>query len=260
MPDEARYMELFTAGCKLAEGLLRLDKQDLPHLGFFAKRRLKKAISHFESAAVESPDNAAPFLMLAKVEQRFGNNVKSLEWLQKAWALEPGNLILIVELSGALGLVGQHHEAILVLLEGIKYYPDEPRIHFNLGLSYLLDGQLGAAIEVLAKTVELEPDYDLNSKILRYAKAVEAGLKPLPKHQGDIVKNIWLHRRSVGILTIHSRGTKIVPILLPLTQALGGQKNLSDKVQPSLGLTRNSHLLLPGSKRGGNWYRPKSVR
>jgi tetratricopeptide (TPR) repeat protein len=143
MPSDEKYMKLFTEGCNLSEGMIQLDGQPHKKLGFFDKRRLKKARSLFELSTVESPNNAAPCLMLAKVAHSLGNKSESLDWLMKAWSLEPTNLILVIELSGAYGVLGKNKEAISVLEEGIKYYPKEPRILFNLGISYLLENQRG---------------------------------------------------------------------------------------------------------------------
>jgi len=70
MPSEEKYMELFGAASELAEGLIQLDGQNAPAIGFFDKRKLKKARNLFESAAKESPENAAPFLMEIRVEPR----------------------------------------------------------------------------------------------------------------------------------------------------------------------------------------------
>ena len=153
MPSEEKYMELFKEGCNLSKGLIQLDKQPHKNLGFFDKRRLKKARSLFELSIIENPGNAATCLMLAKVAHSLEEKSDSLDWLIKAWNLEPANLILVIELSGAYGVLGKNKEAISVLEEGLKYYPDEPRILFNLGVSYLLEKKPKLAIEIFKKTV-----------------------------------------------------------------------------------------------------------
>ena len=174
-------MKLFSEGGKLANGLIRLDGQKTREPGFFQKRKLKKAKGLFELAAKEDPENGAPYLMIGKIEERLGNHKEYLSNLQKAWLLEPGNLILIIELSGAYGLLGKHDEAISVLLEGRKNYPNEPRVLSNLGISFLLTGQSAHAVEIFQEIVEIEPDYEMNHKLLAYSKDVYEGNKPHPK-------------------------------------------------------------------------------
>lgn len=190
VPSEEKYMRIFKEGCDLSTGLIQLDGQQAKKLGFFDKRKLKKAKSLFELSAIESPENAAPYLMLAKVSHSLGEFPASLDFLLKAWNLEPANLILVIELSGAYGVLGKHKEAISVLEEGIKYHPNEPRILFNLGISYLLENQSKMAVDIFQKTVEIEPDYPQNSALLKYSQDILAGRKARPRSQSEIANNI----------------------------------------------------------------------
>ena len=190
MPSEKKYMELFTEGCNLSEGLIQLDGQTLKKLGFFDKRKLKKARALFEQSVPESPSNAAPHLMLSKICHSLGYQEESLEYLLKAWSLEPANLILVIELSGAYGVLGKPKEAISVLEEGLKYHPNEPRILFNLGISYLLENKADLAVPIFQKTVEIEPEFEQNEKLLKYSQSVFFGSIPAPKNQAEIAKYI----------------------------------------------------------------------
>ena len=190
MPSEEKYMKLFSEGSKLVDGLIQLDGQETNQLGFFQKRKLEKAKGFFELAANEDPENGAPYLMLAKIEERLGNYEEYLSNIHKAWQLEPGNLILVIELSSAYGLLNKHQEAISVLLEGQKYFPDEPRMLFNLGLSFLLTERPDNAFEIFKKLSEIEPDYEMNHILLAYSKDVLEGKKPNPKGHDDIAKSI----------------------------------------------------------------------
>lgn len=190
MTSEEKYLKLFTEGCDLSEGLIQLDGRPHKGLGFFDKRRLKKAKALFELSAIESPKNAAPYLMLAKVAQGLNNKSESLNWLMKAWDLEPANLILVIELSSAYGVLGKNKEAISVLEEGVKYYPDEPRVLFNLGVSYLLENRPISAVDIFRKVVEIEPDFAQNHKLLKYSQDVCSGKKRTPHSRSEIAKNI----------------------------------------------------------------------
>jgi tetratricopeptide (TPR) repeat protein len=190
MPSEEKYMAFFTEGCNLSKGLIQLDGQNRNQLGFFDKRKLRKARSRFELSTIESPENAAPYLMLAKIAHSLGEYDESLHRLLKAWDLEPANLILVIELSGAYGVLGRHKEAISVLEEGMKYYPNEPRILFNLGISYLLENMPKLAVEIFEKTVQIEPDFPQNHSLLKYSQDISTGKKPTPRNQGEIAQNI----------------------------------------------------------------------
>ncbi len=190
MSSDEKYMQLFKEGCNLSKGLIQLDGQPHKNLGFFEKRKLKKAKEFFELSSLEDPGNAAPCLMIAKVHQSLGEIPHSLAWLLKAWELEPANLILVIELSGAYGVLAKHKEAISVLEEGIKYHPNEPRILFNLGISFLLDSKPKLAAEIFQKTVEIEPNFSQNHKLLKYSLQVSNGTRPIPRNQSEIAKGI----------------------------------------------------------------------
>jgi Flp pilus assembly protein TadD len=190
MASEEKYMQLFKEAGNLAGDLIRLDGQPAPKLSFFQKRKLKKAARLYELSTHEAPDNGAPHLMLAKVQERLGENENYLSSLQKAWLLEPGNLTIIVELGGAYGFINKHQEAISILLEGRKYYPDEPRILFNMGVSFLLLDQAKGAVEIFEEMVLIEPDYEMNHKMLAYSKRLALGEITAPKDQSDIAKGI----------------------------------------------------------------------
>jgi tetratricopeptide (TPR) repeat protein len=190
MPSEEKYSEIYSEGGKLVDGLLQVDRQKIKKLTFFQKRKLKKAKGLFELAAIESPENGAPFFMIAKIEQRLGEHEKSLSYFQKAWLLEPHTLIVIIELSGAYVLLGKYQEAISILIEGRKQYPNEPRVLFTLGISFLLIGQTKPAIEIFTDMIELESDYEMNHQMLAYSKDVLAGKKPTPKDYSEILRSI----------------------------------------------------------------------
>ena len=190
MASEEKYMRLFTEGCNLSKGLIQLDGQLHKDLGFFEKRKLKKAKELFELSLLEDPSNAAPCLMIAKISHSLGDKSNSLGWLLKAWELEPANLILVIELSGAYGVLGKHKEAISVLEEGVKYHPNEPRILFNLGVAHLLENNPKLAVEIFQKTVAIEPDFPQNHKLLKYSQEICNGTRPTPQDQSEIAKNI----------------------------------------------------------------------
>ena len=190
LSSEERYLRLFKEGCELSRGLLHIDGQPLKSPGFFEKRKLHKAKRLFESSALEQPANAAPCLMIAKVAYSLGETSNCLQWLLKAWELEPANLILVIELSSAYGALGKHREAVSVLQEGIKYHPDEPRILFNLGLSYLLDRNPELAVAMFQKAVAIEPEFSQNHRLLQYSQSVFEGTKLMPRDPSEISRNI----------------------------------------------------------------------
>lgn len=186
--NNSSYKSAFDKGVALIKGSIQLDGQQLGALGFFERRRLNKALKHFEAASSLAPTNGAPMLFIAKIKQRFGDYDGSLEWLQKANAVEPGNLILAIETGATLGRLGKHREAATVLEVAAHHHPHEPRIQCNLGLSYLMAGDTEDALKTFQFLFQLEPDFPTNQKLLELANEIRLGKKPTPKNEAEIAR------------------------------------------------------------------------
>ena len=109
------YKVAFDKGAALIKGSIQLDKQQLGAVGFFERRRLNKALNHFNQASSIAPTNGAPMFFIAKIKERLGDYNGSLQWLKKANCVAPENPILAVETGAALGRLGKHREAAAML-------------------------------------------------------------------------------------------------------------------------------------------------
>jgi tetratricopeptide (TPR) repeat protein len=188
MEHSSEFSAVWNKASGLISGHLNLDGQELPAPGFFERRRLKKALSLFEAAGRMEADNPAPLLFASKIQERLGNSTSSLEWVRKAHALEPDNLILIIELGAALGRCGMHSEAVPVLVKGIEQHPTDPRVHANLGLELLMAGTPQKAVSAFQRLLDLEPQGQQNKRLLALAEDVAAGRKPVPKTEQEVVR------------------------------------------------------------------------
>ena len=189
-PESGEYKTLFSAGMKLLDGRIFLDGQTLPKVGLLEKEELRKASSLLQSAARVEPENGAPLLMLAKIEERLGHKEACVDWLRKANAVAPGNLIVVLELGGALGRQGRYRESAAVMADTARANPSDPRIHFNLGVSLLLAGDAAEAVNALKHVVRIEPALQMNKKALDYAIAVASGVKPAPRNEREFLANL----------------------------------------------------------------------
>lgn len=186
--NDISYKAAFDKGAALIKGSIQLDGQQLGVLGFFERRKLNKALKHFEEASSIAPTNGAPMLFIAKIKQRFGDYDGSLEWLKRANAVEPGNLILAIETGATLGRLGKHKEAAAMLEVAAQHHPQEPRILCNLGLSYLMAGETEDALKTFQFLVQLEPDFPTNQKLLGLAYEIRLGKKSTPKNEAEIAR------------------------------------------------------------------------
>lgn len=188
--ENPQFDELFQKAGTLSEGLIRLDKLNTPKIGFFDRNKLKQAIDLFEKALDLDPYNTSSHFLKAKCHESLNQGHKALESLKLAFEIEPYNEIICIEIGSALTRERDFERAIEILEEGTQYNPNEPRILSNLGIAYLLSGQAQKAVAVYTKLVEIEPDYELNPRFLKFARNIANGDIDSPKTEEDISKYI----------------------------------------------------------------------
>lgn len=201
MSDRSIYDSLFKEAGKLIEGSVNLDGRPLGKPGFFERKRLLKALKLLERAAEIEPPYGAASLFAAKVHERLGNGEGTLRWLQKAQSGAPNNVVIAIELGGALSKQGRLAEAIGVLTAAADTHPSDPRVHSNLGLSLLLSGDTQAAITAFERLFSLEPDRPVNKRLLYLAIDVHEGRKPRPASEDEIVRSLREFTHNMLALT-----------------------------------------------------------
>lgn len=188
MTESSTYKSLFDDAAKLIEGRVNLDGRALPQPGFFEKRRLLKALQLLEKAAAVEPPYGAASLFAGKVHERLGNYEECVRWLRKAQTMAPDNVIVAIELGGALSKQGRHSEAIVVLTEAAKAHSSDPRVQSNLAVSLLLAGDLERSVATFKHLTELEPSEPMNKRLLNFAIEVHEGRKARPTTEAEIIR------------------------------------------------------------------------
>lgn len=70
-------------------------------------------------------------------------------------SIDPYDVEIYEKLSRIYLLKGKHSEAIQLLLKGIKLYPENPKLHFNLACGYYLENDFKKALEEYIKVTQL---------------------------------------------------------------------------------------------------------
>ena len=188
--QKARHDELFAQANELLKGLIILD--DKPHQipGFFGRRRLRKAVKLFRQVLQLNPGNWQAMFFAAKAFQSLGEFEQSLAWFLRAHDCAPENPSVAKEVGYAAGRLGRHEFAVRVMESVAKQHPKDAALHCNLGLACLLAGDASHACNNFEWTVVLEPERDVNQKLLAFAREVEAGKRPHPKTEEEIARAI----------------------------------------------------------------------
>jgi hypothetical protein len=183
--DMRRHDELFNKGYDLVKELIfrgsPLSAVDAP-----ARGRLRKAIKCFDEALAIIPANWKALLLRGKALQTLGEHEEALTTFLRAHECDPTQVMVAVEMGAAAGRVGRHDVAVRVMEAAARERPDDPRLPFNLGLSYLLLRDFAAARGAFERAIELEPERDANRRLLELLNEVESGKRPCPISEAEI--------------------------------------------------------------------------
>jgi len=125
-----------------------------------AKKESSKARKEYEAELKLNPGATAAQNALNRINNyssSSGNAVKSIEELQKLVAEKPDDPDLHFQLGVAYGLQEEHNKAIEEFLKATELNPKMALAHFNLANIYSLKGRIEEAKEEYEKTIELDP-------------------------------------------------------------------------------------------------------
>ncbi len=122
------------------------------HLG-----RYTAAITALDSALADAPDNARAFLYRGLCRQDLHQSDGAVSDLARAHALAPDLLPAAVALARAWLDTGRLDESESMLLELIRAHPDDPDLHFILGLCMVRMGRPADAVAPLSHALTLAP-------------------------------------------------------------------------------------------------------
>jgi len=192
LPEEQikRHNDLYARANELSVGLILLDDVPQKKLGFFRKRRLRKAIELYQHVIEINPASWQSMFFIGKAFQSLEELQQSLDWFMRAHKCVPKNPSVAKEVGYAASRIGKHDVAIQAMEVAAKQNPNNAALHCNLGLSCLMAGKATDACSAFERTVELEPERDVNKQLLAFAREVESGNRPFPKSEEEISRAI----------------------------------------------------------------------
>jgi tetratricopeptide (TPR) repeat protein len=121
--------------------------------------RFDEAESHLQQALEKDPDNPRYYFRLGVVYDKQKKKEASIEAMRKAIALDPKNASALNYLGYTYADLGQNlDEAEQLVLEALKYKPNDGYITDSLGWVYYKKGDYPKALHYLKKASELVPD------------------------------------------------------------------------------------------------------
>lgn len=182
----ARHDELYEKALALAREAKVFELLPPAKAGWFANRRIAKAISLFDQALEIAPGNWSAQWMRAKCLQAQGNFEGSLDGFSQAWLLNPGNGDTAREAGISATEAGKLDVAIYYAQEALKLKPNDAGLRTNLAMAYLFAGNLDAATKEVTAAVTAEPNDSISRLVMLLVGEVAAGRMRRPARTGDI--------------------------------------------------------------------------
>ena len=140
----------------------------------------------FQQVIELNPTNWQSMVGAGKVFQSLGKLDHALTWFLRAHDCVPTHPAVALEVGYAAGRLGRHDIAVRVMQAANKEHPEDAALCLNLGLSQLMSARPADASETFARAVELEPQRDMNRRLLDLAREVVAGNLACPKNEAEI--------------------------------------------------------------------------
>jgi tetratricopeptide (TPR) repeat protein len=162
--DEARAQTEFMTALRLDQ---RCGVADFG-LGenYLFERRKTEAVKYFERAIQASPNLAAAYPPLARLELQSGNGAQARQLLEKALTLSPSNWATQFELAKLMGRAGQTTQAIKMLDQITAAQPDYLPAKEELALIQLREGDLAGAQRLAEALVAGHPRLSAGHRVM----------------------------------------------------------------------------------------------
>ncbi len=176
----------FQRGWALTEGLVLLDDTRVRALTWFGRRRLRKAVAHFEAALAINPMGWQSMWALGKIYQRLGKHQEALDWFERGRRIDPSQSALSREAGLEALAVRDPVRAIEYFRAALREKPDDFGLVSNLALAQLLAGFVDEAKGTVAQAVAGDPEDRVARAVQPAIDRVRTGGKRLPATVEDV--------------------------------------------------------------------------
>lgn len=172
----------FEKANELANGLLLIKDQGNSKLGFWNKRKAKKAIKHYSECLTMIPNHWQTNWLIAKVYQAISENKKALEHFEIATRIEKTNPDLPREASISAMDLGNLKLGVKYSLEAISRQPNDAGLYCNHALNLMVLGNDTEAKSFIENAIKMEPNDEINKNVYKLINAVASGKRKRPKY------------------------------------------------------------------------------
>ena len=169
-------------GWSLVEGHLIMDGEPPSGKpGWFARRRLARALECFEKALKINPDGWQSVWAMGKIHQRLGDTRRALTYFARAHKMNPDQVDVAREAGIAAADVGDGPRAVQFTRAAVALAPDDAGLTSNLALALLINDQVQEAQATAADAVGRVPADPVAKTVKAIIDEVAAGTRRRPR-------------------------------------------------------------------------------
>jgi tetratricopeptide (TPR) repeat protein len=194
--------------------------------GFFQQARYEEALTRFEEAERLQPGNSTVSNMIGLCKLKLGRPAEALESFSRALTITPSFTDARNNRGAAYLALGQFRlaEIDFVAVLADSTYPHRWQVYYNLGMTYLQQGKLSAAIENFERAATGgQPVFDA---FLRLSEAA------LEQGRNDVAVD-WLERARLEFPDRVEASLRLGTLLVQLDRGDEARRHLEDVIAAS---------------------------
>ncbi len=149
--------------------------------------KIKEGMKYLDAVTKINPENWAAFWLKGKAYQALSHPQSAYNEFKKAFDIEKDNADVARELMIEALNLGKRDEGIEIGKHALSLKPNNPGLMGNLGLAYLISGEIDNAEDITRKAINLDPQDKINKQILDIIEKVKSGKRPKPKKYSDLM-------------------------------------------------------------------------
>lgn len=149
--------------------------------------KIKKGIKYLDAVTKINPENWAAFWLKGKAHQTLGESRSAYDEFEKSFDIQKENPDVARELTIEALNLGKGEEGVEIAKHALTLKPNNPGLMANLGIAYLINGEIDNAEDITRKAINLDPLDKINKQVLEIIEEVKSGRRPQPKKYSDLM-------------------------------------------------------------------------
>jgi tetratricopeptide (TPR) repeat protein len=149
--------------------------------------KIREGIKYLDAVTKINPENWAAFWMKGKAYQALRHPQSAYNEFKKSFDIQKENPDVARELTIEALNLGKGEEGVEIAKHALTLKPNNPGLMANLGLAYLINGEIDNAEDITKKAINLDPLDEINKQILDIIEEVKSGKRAQPRKYSDLM-------------------------------------------------------------------------